>query len=86
MSQKEKLLRRLLSKPKDFTFEDLITLFGYFDYYIKNPGKTGGSRITFVNIHDKGDYIRLHKPHPGNVLKPYQVESVVMDLKERRLL
>lgn len=86
MSKKEKLIKRLLSKPADFTFEELETLLGYFGYYIKNSGKTGGSRVAFVSASDQYDYIRLHKPHPKNVLKPYQVEGIIADLKERSLL
>lgn len=30
MSQKEKLIRRLKSKPKDFTFNEISALLGYF--------------------------------------------------------
>ncbi len=84
MSRKEKLLTRLLSKPKDFTFEELITLLGFFSYKQANLGKTGGSRVAFTNV--DGDYIRLHKPHPRNILKPYQVKDIISALQERGLL
>ena len=84
MSKKEKLIARLLSKPKDFTFEELIALLGYFGYHQDNPGKTSGSRVAFTN--DEGDYIRLHKPHPKNILKEYQVKDIIDGLQERRLL
>jgi hypothetical protein len=47
-------------------------------------GKTGGSRVAFAN--GDGDYIRLHRPHPRSVLKPYQVDDVAAALKERGLL
>ena len=36
MSVKEKLIKRFLSKPRDFTFEELVTLLGYYDYYLDN--------------------------------------------------
>jgi hypothetical protein len=84
MSQKEKLIKRLLSRPKDFTFEELGVLLGYFGYYLDNPGKTGGSRVAFTN--DENDYIRLHRPHPNSILKSYQVKNIIMDLQERGLL
>ena len=84
MSKKEKLMARLLSKPKDFTFEELTALLGYFDYEQTNLGKTSGSRVAFTN--GDGDYTRLHKPHPRNILKPYQVEDVITALQERGLL
>jgi len=84
MSKAEKLLNRLLSRPKDFTFEELVTLLGHFGYTEVHSGKTSGSRVAFIK--DGQDYIRLHKPHPRNSLKPYQVNSLIQDLKERGLL
>ena len=32
MGQKEKLIKKLKSKPKDFTFDEAETLLGYFTY------------------------------------------------------
>lgn len=84
MSKKEKLIARLLQKPKDFSFEETIQLMGYFGYAIVSGGKTGGSRITFSN--DDKDYIRMHKPHPRSILKAYQVSNLIDDLKERGLI
>jgi len=51
---------------------------------LTQAGKTGGSRVIFV--HDDGDYIWLHKPHPTNVLKQYQVDDVIERLSEKGLL
>ena len=73
-----------MSRPTDFTFEELTTLLGHFGYKIKGPGKTGGSRVTFTD--GEGDYIRLHKPHPRNILKQYQIDDVIAALAERGLL
>ena len=84
MSKKEKLTVRLLSRPKDFTFDELITLLGFFQYKQVSLGKTSGSRVAFSN--GEGDFIRFHKPHPRNILKPYQVADVITALKERGLL
>ena len=84
MSKKEKLIARLKEKPKDFTFEEVMQLMGYFDYRLANSGKTGGSRVAFTN--DKKDYIRMHKPHPRTILKAYQVQNLIEDLKERDLI
>lgn len=83
MSKKEKLIARLLSKPKDFTFEELAVLLGFFHYTQVNLGKTSGSKVAFSNGED---YIRLHKPHPRNLLKPYQVADIITALQERGLL
>ena len=84
MSQKEKLLSRILSNPKDFTFQEMITLLNQFGYSEVSGGKTGGSRVTFSN--EKKDYIRIHKPHPRNILKSYQVKNLINDLRERGLI
>ena len=84
MSRKEKLIERLLSRPSDFTFDELVTLLRSFGYSIARAGKTGGLRVAFAD--DKGDYIRLHKPHPRNILKQYQVDDIITALLERGLL
>ena len=84
MSRKDKLTKRLLSRPVDFTFEELITLLGQFGYSMGTQGKTGGSRVAFDN--GEGDYIRFHKPHPRNILKLYQIDDVIAALSERGLL
>ena len=47
MSKKEKLIAKLKSDPKTFTFDDAETLLGYFSYIRSNKGKTSGSRIMF---------------------------------------
>ena len=84
LSKKEKLIERLLSRPKGFTFQELTTLLDRFGYTLTESGKTSGSRVTFVT--GDGDYIRLHKPHPRNILKQYQVDDVIDALTERGLL
>ena len=84
MSQKEKLIEKLLSNPKDFTFQEASGLLGHLGYGQTKGGKTGGSRVAFSN--GKKDYIRMHKPHPKNILKKYQVNNLINDLIERGLL
>jgi len=84
LSKKDKLVRRLLSRPTDFSFDELTTLLRSFGYSLETGGKTSGSRTTFTNA--DGDYIRLHKPHPRNILKQYQVDDIVSNLTEKGLL
>ena len=84
LSRRDKLLGRFLSRPKDITFEETTTLMKHYGYYITGGGKTGGSRVSFTD--GKGDYIRIHKPHPSNILKLYQVDDIITALSERGLL
>ena len=84
MGQKEKLIARLSSRPKDFTFLDLETLLGYFAYKRNDKGRTSGSRVMFIN--DKYASIMLHKPHQRKELLDYQVKQVIDVLKQEGLV
>ena len=85
MGKKEKLIARLKSNPKDFTFDDAETLLGFFAYVRKNKGKTSGSRVVFVStIHPAK--IMLHKPHPQNELHEYQVKQLIEILEQEGLI
>ena len=84
MGQKEKLIKRLKSKPRDFTFDDAETLLGYFHLVRFNKGRTSGSRVIFSGG-DHGDFL-LHKPHPRKELKPYQVKELLEYLEREGLL
>jgi len=84
MSQKDKLLQRLLTRPKNFTFDELSTLMKQLGCTVDSAGKTSGSAVMFVP--PVGAYIRIHKPHPTNQLKPYQINRIIADLIERGLI
>jgi len=84
MTQREKLIERLLSKPKDFTWNELIKVLGAFDYELINGGKTGGSRARF--IYPEYSPILLHKPHPAPILKRYQLVGIIEQLTLEGLL
>ena len=81
MSKTEKLLLRLLSIPKDFTWEELTKLLGLFGFVELKKGKTGGSRRKFAD--DKKNVIILHKPHPGNIVKEYAIRQIITQLKDK---
>lgn len=85
MSRAEKLLRRFLSKPRDFTYEELKKLLTPFGYREVGTGKTSGSRVAFINFETK-HIIRLHKPHPRPVLKRYQLEYIEDELRKRGMI
>ena len=84
MGQKEKLMERVKSRPRNLTFEEMASLLGYLGYTIDNKGRTSGSRIMFVN--EGFQRIILHKPHPQKELKMYQVNQIVDMLEKEGLL
>ena len=84
MGQKEKLIKRLKSKPKDLTFEEAETLLNYFDYVRSDKGRTSGSRVIFTNKTRAS--ILLHKPHPRKELLAYQIKQLIEVLSQEGLL
>lgn len=78
MAKIEKLIDRLLSRPADFTWEELIKILGHFGY---SELKSGGSRRKFAD--NSNNIIALHKPHPQNILKRYMLDLVIDHLKDR---
>lgn len=84
MGQREKLIERLKSHPKDFTFEEAETLLRYFGYRRSDKGRTSGSRVMFIS--DEHPPILLHKPHPRKELLSYQIKQLVEILEQEGLL
>lgn len=85
MGTKEKLIARILSQPKDFTYEEAKRLFGIFGYVESNKGNTSRSRVEFVN--PEGDApLTLHKPHPGSILKAYVIKSIIEHIHKNKLI
>ena len=83
MSKKDKLLERLLKKPKDFTFDEMKSLLSYFGYELKQGGT--GSGVKFIRD-GSNDVINFHKPHPNGVLKSYILDQVIEKLRKDGLL
>lgn len=84
MIKLEKEIERLKLKPKDFTYDEARNLLDKLGFYENNKGKTSGSRVEFKN--SLGRKIVLHKPHPSNILKKYQINEILRQLKEGRIL
>jgi hypothetical protein len=80
MSKAEKLIARLLSQPKDFTYSELKTLLAFWG---NEELQGAGSRVCFQSKKHK---IKLHKPHPGNILKQYQIGLIVDEIKKEGLI
>lgn len=80
MSKIDKLILKLKSKPKDFTWSNTIKILNHFGYKeLTKKGKTGGSRRKFVD--EKKNVIIIHEPHPEKTIKPYVVKLLIEHLK-----
>lgn len=83
MGKKEKLLARLQSNPKDFTFDEMKVTLEFLGFIMSNKGKTSGSRVKFSNGNVN---IILHKPHPRKELLDYQIKETLNILKMEGIL
>jgi hypothetical protein len=83
MSTKDKLIERFKKQPNDFTFDELVRLFGILGFTIDNKGKTSGSRFLF----EKGDdsYV-VYKPHPSNIIKKYVMKQALDYLTDNKFI
>ena len=83
MSKKDKLIERLLKKPKDFTFDEMSLLLSCFGYELKQGGT--GSGVKFIRK-GSNEVINFHKPHPNGILKKYVLNQVIEKLRKDGLL
>ena len=83
MSKKDKLIERLLKKPKDFTFDEMETLLSYLGYQLKQGGT--GSGVKFIK-EGSNEVINFHKPHPSGILKRYVLDQVIEKLRKDGLV
>ncbi len=81
MAKVDKLVKRLLSKPKDLTFDEMVKILKHFGYSKVKMGKTRGSRRKFAN--NSKQVITLHEPHPEHIIKEYAITQVIDTLNER---
>lgn len=79
MSKQQKLITRLKSRPKDFTWDELCSLMRTLGYELVNAN---GSRRRFFNPTSKG-VLTIHEPHPRNYLLDYQIKDVLEHLNDR---
>jgi len=84
LSRRKKIIDRFLSRPSDFTWQELVNLLTGFGYKLAKAGKTGGSRVKFM--HEILPPVILHKPHPTPVLKKYQLEQIEETLRAEGLI
>ncbi|MEN8236478.1 MAG: type II toxin-antitoxin system HicA family toxin [Pseudomonadota bacterium] len=84
MTKRSKLIDRLKSKPKDFTWDEFSRLLVGFGYELAPKGKSSGSRRKFY--HEEYGHISLHEPHPTKILKRYQLNQVLELLQKENLI
>ena len=85
MSRKEKLIERFKTHPTDFTTDELVRLLGSLSFFPDNKGKTSGSRMMFRS-EQHSLQIMIHKPHPGNELRNYQIKQILELLEQEELI
>jgi len=78
LSKKDKLVARIMSNPKDFTFDEAKNLLELCGYKMSTSGKTSGSRVSFSK---NQKVFRLHKPHPRKELPHYLVKEIIDELR-----
>ncbi|MBP3664259.1 MAG: type II toxin-antitoxin system HicA family toxin [Tyzzerella sp.] len=76
MSKYEKAKQRILLKPKDYTYTEAKYLLSQMEFEEYNKGRTSGSRVKFYRKSDNR-VILLHKPHPGDIMKPGAIKQLV---------
>lgn len=79
MGRKEKLKAKLDNIPKNFTWDELVTLMSQYGFKLLKASR--GSGRKFYN--EKFERLVLfHEPHPENTLKKYVLEEVKQLLDE----
>jgi predicted RNA binding protein YcfA (HicA-like mRNA interferase family) len=82
MSKHEKLLKRLLSKPKDLEWSEAVSILESIGFEtICGDGSRRKFKHKATNV-----IIIMHKQHPGNIIKMYAIEQIIDSLKEGSFL
>jgi hypothetical protein len=84
MTKSDKLKNRFIAEPCDFSWQELEKLLASLSFYLIKMGKTSGSSVKFYR--EGYPPIHLHKPHPGKILKAYQMKYIREYLEEEDLL
>jgi hypothetical protein len=82
VSKLQKAIERLLAKPVDYTWDELLSLMIALGYELRT---SGGSGRKFFDPASEALFF-LHEPHPSKILKAYQIRGIIQFLrKERRI-
>lgn len=85
VSKLQKILDRIINNSSTVTYSELSYVLSRVGYQEVKIGKTSGSRVAFYN-QSKKLLIRLHKPHPSNELKDYQIKLIKAHLEQNNLI
>ena len=69
MSKKEKLIARLLSLPKDFTYDEMKTLLGYLGFEEDNKGAHPVQGFNLLKMNIPFYFINLIQAISLNLIK-----------------
>jgi hypothetical protein len=83
LTKVEKLLKRLLSLPTDFTYREAKALLEAYGFIEQQKGRTSGSRVSFYRANDKKTVL-LHKSHPGQIMRMGAVKQLADFIKDER--
>lgn len=79
MGRKEKLKAKLDTLPKNFTWDELVTLMSQYGFRLLNAKRGSGRRFYNEKIER---IVLFHEPHPEKTLKRYVLEEVKQLLDE----
>ena len=82
MSKRSKALARLAARPVDYTWSELQALLLSLSFKLE---KAGGSGRKFVHAETHATLF-IHEPHPGKILKRYQIQDAIDLLRKEKLL
>ena len=84
MAQADKIIEKIKAKPapNSIKWDELVVVLKHLGY---TEITNSGSRRKFFNA-EKNNMISLHRPHPGNEVKPCYIKDVRETLEEIGLI
>lgn len=79
MGRKEKLKAKLDTLPKNFTWDELVSLMNQYGFDLLKAKRGSGRKFYNKN---KDKLVMFHEPHPENTMKKYVLTEVKQLLDE----
>ena len=79
MARKDKLLEKLASPQASMTWDELVTVMRQHGFELMNAKRGSGRRFYH---REQKLFVRLHEPHPSNIIKPYVRTYAIDALKQ----